>query len=136
MEEALIPYGVPYDSRAMEQEHVGNFIEGTPFDVLFGTPARAKILGVLVAERGRDLSKSEIARQAGIARSTVYDHLDDLERLGVVTHTRTSGASERYELNENSDVADLLDKLEGVTLQALLDLDEADRFELQGITNH
>lgn len=99
-----------------------------------GRPARAKILGVLVAERGRDLSKSEIARQAGIARSTLYNHLDELEILGVVTHTRTSGASERYQLNENSDVADLLYKLEGVTLHALLDLDEDDRFELQGLT--
>jgi len=105
------------------------FADGTPFMHLFGKPARTKILSVFVAERGRDLSKSEIAHQAGIARSTVYDHLDELSRLGVIKHTRDtrSGHSERYQLNEESRISEFLYKLEGVTLQKLLELDEEDK---------
>lgn len=101
------------------------YADGTPLMHLFGTPARTKILSVFVAERGRDLSKSEIARQAGVARSTVYDHLNDLDDLGVIEHTRDTqdGHSERYQLNEDSDIADYLYKLEGVTLRRLLEMD-------------
>jgi len=102
------------------------YAEDAPLMALFGTPARTKLLSVLVAERGRDLSKSELARQAGIARSTVYDHLDDLVRLGVVEHRETQGGhSTRYQLDEDSPIAELCYQLEGVTLRRLLDLDGA-----------
>lgn len=101
------------------------YAEDAPLMYLFGSPARTKILSVFVAERGRDLTKSEVARQAGIARSTVYDHLDDLEHLGVVKHTRDTQneQSSRYQLNEESDIAEHLYKLEGLTLSRLLELD-------------
>lgn len=103
------------------------YADGAPLVHLFGTPARTKILSVFIAERGRDLSKSEIARQAGVARSTVYDHLDELERLSVIEHTRDTqaGHSERYQLNEESEIAEHLYQLEGVTLRRLLELDGA-----------
>jgi Fe2+ or Zn2+ uptake regulation protein len=102
------------------------YADDTPLTHLFGTPARTKILSVFVAERGRDLTKSEVARQAGVARSTVYDHLDELEELGVVEHTRDTqgGQSKRYQLAEDSEIAEYLYKLEGVTLRRLLELDE------------
>lgn len=103
------------------------YADDAPLMHLFGTPARAKIVSVFVAERGRDLSKSEIARQAGVARSTVYDHLDELAELGVIEHTRDTqaGHSERYQLNEDSPISEYLYKLEGVTLRRLLELDGA-----------
>lgn len=107
------------------------YADDTPLMHLFGTPARTRILSVFVAERGRDLSKSEVARQAGVARSTVYDHLDDLEALGVIEHTRDTqaGHSERYQLNDDSAIAEYLYKLEGVTLRRLLEMDGVDADE-------
>ena len=97
------------------------FADDTPLVALFGQPARTKIASVLVDERERDLSISEIARQAGVARSTVYDHLDDLVALGVAEHTRDSGASKRYQLADDSDIAELLYQLDGLVLRQLLE---------------
>lgn len=98
---------------------------GGPLGVLFESPARVRIIGAFVAERGRDLSVSDVARLADVARSTVYRHIDDLEELGIVEHSRDvqAGHSPMYQLNEDSELADLLYRLEGVTLQRLLELD-------------
>lgn len=101
------------------------YADDAPMMALFGLPARTRILSVFVAERGRDLSKSEIARQAGVARSTVYGHLDDLQALGVVEHTRDTGDgySPRYQLSEDDEIARTLYELEGLTLRRLLAID-------------
>lgn len=101
------------------------FADGAPLMALFGTPARTKILSVLVSERGRDLSKSEIARQAGVSRSTVYEHIEELVELGVVQRTRTTGGghSQRYQFDDESRIGAALYRLEGVTLRRLLELD-------------
>lgn len=101
------------------------YAEDAPLMALFDTPAKTKLLSVFVAERGRDLSKSEIARQAGVARSTVYDHLDVFVDLGVIEKSRTTGDgySERFQLDEDSEIAEKLHELEGVTLRRLLERD-------------
>lgn len=98
------------------------FADGTPLVELFGGGARTRIISVFVDERSRDLSISEIARQAGIARSTVYDHLDALESIGVIEHTRKTGPSERYQLADN-ELGEQLYQLDGVTLRKLLQRD-------------
>ena len=102
------------------------YADDAPLTVLLGNSARVQILSAFVADRGRDLSTSEIARFAGVARSTVYDHLDALLELGVVEHTRDTqaGHSPRYQLDEESEIATKLYKLEGVTLRRLLELNE------------
>jgi DNA-binding transcriptional ArsR family regulator len=107
-----------------ETEQREAFAEDTPLVALFGQPARAKLASVLVDERGRDLSISELASQAGVARSTVYDHLDALETLGVAAHTRQSGNSQRYELAD-TDIAERLYELDGLVLRRLLEADGA-----------
>ena len=94
-----------------------------PLTYLLGDSSRVKVVGAFVAERGRDISISDVARIAGIARSTVYNHIGALERMGVIEHTRDvrDGHSSLYQLNEDSEIADMLYKLEGVTLRKLLD---------------
>ncbi|WP_135666562.1 helix-turn-helix domain-containing protein [Halorhabdus rudnickae] len=106
-------------------EHQGEdqgeaFAEGTPLVELFGTPARAKLLSVFVDERQQDLNPSELARQAGVARSTVYNHLEDLTDLGIVKETRETGPSKRYKLDTDDEIAELLYKLDGAMLSRLL----------------
>ncbi|RDI69568.1 ArsR/SmtB family transcription factor [Halopelagius longus] len=108
----------------MEQQKESEaFADDTPLVWLLGKPARVRILSVFVDERGYELNVSEIARQAGIARSTVYDHIDDFVDVRIVEETRQSEARQRYRLNEENDIAELLYKLDGVTLQALLERD-------------
>lgn len=97
------------------------FADGTPLMHLFGMPARTRLLSVFVDEREYDLTVTEMAEQAGIARSTVYDHLDDLLELGIIEETRTSGGSTRYQLNEDSEIATELYKLDGLVLKQLLE---------------
>lgn len=109
-----------------EEDAGGEMARRGPLITLLSGPARVRILESFVAERGRDLSVSDVARLSDTARSTVYRHLDDLQELGVVEHTRTtaSGHSARYQLNEDSDIAELLYQLEGVTLRKLIDLEQ------------
>ncbi|WP_238398221.1 winged helix-turn-helix domain-containing protein [Halorussus salinus] len=100
------------------------YAEDSPFVPLFGQPARTKILAAFVSERGRDLNVSYVAELVGVARSTVYDHLDDLQVLGVIEHTRDVGGSPMYQLNEGSEIAEELVRLEGVTLNRLFEMSE------------
>ena len=99
------------------------FAEGTPLVELFGKPGRTKLVSVFVDERKNDLSISELARQAGVARSTVYDHLDDLIELGIVKETRETGPSTRYQLDNDDEIAELLYQLDGLVLKRLLEMD-------------
>ena len=99
------------------------FAEGTPLVELFGKPGRTKLVSVFVDERENDLSISELARQAGVARSTVYDHLGDLIELGIVKETRETGPSTRYQLDNDDEIAELLYQLDGLVLKRLLEMD-------------
>jgi len=108
-----------------KSESVGEaYAEDTPLTYVFGTPARTKIIAALLGESGRDLNTSDIARLAGVARSTVYDHLDDLEALGIVEQTRTIGDSPMYEIDTTSELVEHIAAIEGLALKRLLDLDE------------
>ena len=99
------------------------FADGTPLVELVGKPGRAKLISVFVDERENDLNVSELARQAGVARSTVYDHLDDLVELGIVEETRETGPSTRYQLDTDDEIAELLYQLDGLVLKRLLEMD-------------
>lgn len=100
-----------------------SYAEDTPLTHLFGSGARVKIIAALLGEKDNDLNTTDIARLAGVARSTVYQHLDDLVELGVVERTRSVGDSPMYRIDPESEVAEHLDMLEGVTLRRLLELD-------------
>lgn len=107
--------------QCMAQQARESFADEAPLMALFGQPARTRLISVFVDEGEYDLNVSELADQAGVARSTVYDHLDDLEALGVVEQTRETGNSTRYQLHQESELAALLEQLEGVTLRTLLE---------------
>jgi DNA-binding transcriptional ArsR family regulator len=64
---------------------------------------------------------SDIARLAGVARSTVYDHLDDLQELGIVEHTQNVGDSPMYRFDADDEPGEHVAKLEGVALRRLLE---------------
>lgn len=96
-------------------------INGEPYaDVaaiteLLGDHPKVKILAVLLSE-GRDINISRIAEQAGMSRSTVYNHIDDLRDLNVVEKTRELGGSPLYQLNRDSEVAEKFGQLEWALL--------------------
>lgn len=102
------------------QESGEAYADDTPLVELFGDSARARIVAAAVGNRERDLSPSELARQAGVARPTVYDHLEDLQEIGAIKKARETSQSSRYTLADN-DLGKLLYKTEGVALQNLLE---------------
>jgi DNA-binding transcriptional ArsR family regulator len=98
------------------------FADGTPLVRLFGGGARTRILAVLVDERDRDLNISELARQAGLARKTVYEHIEDLVDIGAAELSRETKQSRRFRLADTA-VGQKLYELDGVTLQQIVDAD-------------
>jgi predicted transcriptional regulator len=103
------------------------FADNAPLMQLFGSPGKTRLLSVFVDETDYDLSITEIADQAGVARSTVYDNLDELMDLGVVEVSRETGNGKRYQLNTDSPIAERLVELEGLVLkQSLQNRDDID----------
>lgn len=95
------------------------YSENTVLTDLLGDNPKVKILATLLSETDQDINVTQIAELAGVSRSTVYDHLDDLLELNVVEHTRDVGGSPMYRLNRESDVAEDLATLEWDLLSAV-----------------
>jgi len=96
----------------------GSFAEQTALTELLGNHPKVKILAVLLSE-GRDINVSQIAEQAGMSRSTVYDHIEDLQAMEVVEQTRKISGSPLYQINKDSDVAEQLHKLEWTLIDSV-----------------
>jgi predicted transcriptional regulator len=80
-------------------------------DVL-GPHAKVKMLVAFVDANNRDLSASEVARLAGIDRSTFYDHVEHLLAYDLIEVTRTVGNSKMYRIDRENPVAKDLAQLE------------------------
>lgn len=96
-----------------------SYAEDTPLVELFGDGARPRLISALVGN-DMDMNASELARQAGVARPTVYDHLEDLEALGVLETSRETAQGKRYQLAE-TELGEHLEHTEGIVLRNLLE---------------
>jgi DNA-binding transcriptional ArsR family regulator len=92
-----------------------------PLVTLFGASGRAKLLSVFATQRHREFNVTELAREAGVARKTAYDHIDDFVELGIVTE-REAARGTRYAVDPDSDVARALYELTGAVLRRELEL--------------
>lgn len=102
----------PDASMALNKAPKSTYAEGSALTRLFGNHPKVKILAALLSESDRDITKSDIAELAGVHRTTVYDHLEDLEELGVVEETRRVKGSPMYQINRDSKVAEDVAQLE------------------------
>lgn len=93
--------------------------EDTVLTDVLGTHAKVKILVVLLSHNNQDINPTEIARLAGIDRSTFYDHIDDLLAYDLVERTRTVGNSPMYRINRDSPAAEDLAQFEWDLLDAI-----------------
>lgn len=91
--------------------------------VLFGGPARTRIIEAFVANESRELNVSDISRLSDTARSSVYRHIEELEEIGIIEHFEDTG---RYTLASDDELAQLLRKVEGITLKRLLKIEQSD----------
>jgi DNA-binding transcriptional ArsR family regulator len=67
---------------------------------------------------GSEFTKSELATEAGVSRQSVYTHLDLLLVLGVLEPVEES-SPQRYRVNGDSDLLDLLHQVNGKVNQRL-----------------
>lgn len=114
----LVPTLVYRMSDHAKDEGGKPMVERDPIVQLFGQPGRTRIISVFVGDRDREYNVSEIARLANVARSTVYDHLEDLLELRVIEEVGDATPGSRYRLAD-SDVADQIWELDGVVLKAI-----------------
>ena len=74
-----------------------------------------RIIDFLLENKGSDFCKSDIAKGAGIGRTTLFRIWDDFVELGIVKPTRVIGNAKLYRLNISNPfvkkMADLFDTL-------------------------
>ncbi len=95
--------------------------EDTVLTDVLGPHAKVKILVALLGESDRDLSATEIARLAGIDRSTFYEHLDDLLDYELIVETRKVGNSQMYRIDRDNPAAEALAGMEWELLEYVED---------------
>lgn len=69
---------------------------------------------------GSEFTKSELADKSGVSRQSVYSHLDLLLVLGVLEPVEDS-SPERYRVNAENDLLELLHQVNGVVNERLAD---------------
>lgn len=109
---------------AIEQEKPETYAEDTALTALFGNGPKVKIVAALLAESDRDVNVTDIGELAGVHRTTVYDHLEDLVELGVVEETRTVSGAQMYRIDRDSTVAEDVAQLEWDLLDVLPEPEE------------
>ncbi|MEA3254551.1 MAG: hypothetical protein U9Q22_01820 [Candidatus Altiarchaeota archaeon] len=68
----------------------------------FGNYPLIRILDFLIENRGFDYSKTEISKGAGVSWGSLYKLWNKIERLDMVTCTRSFGKTRLYKLNEKN----------------------------------
>lgn len=80
------------------------------FIELLGDSPSIKVLDYLLTERELDFSISDMARNAGIGRATLYRIWNQLIKNELIIPTRTIGKSKLYKLNvENPKIKKLME---------------------------
>ena len=72
------------------------------FIEFMGDSPTVRILDYLLTERDLDFSISDMARNAGIGRTTLYRIWDGLINNKIIVPTRTVGKAKLYKLNKDS----------------------------------
>ncbi len=74
------------------------------FSLLFRDSAAARMMDAFLGLDGGEISKSDLAKVAGISRDSVYRILPEWESLGLVKMTKRVGVTKLYGLSEHPSV--------------------------------
>lgn len=72
------------------------------FIEFMGDSPTIRVLDYLLTERDMDFSITDMARNAGIGRATLYRIWDDLIKHKIIVPTRVIGKAKLYALNKNN----------------------------------
>ncbi len=76
--------------------------EKSLFIEFMGNSPTIRVLDYLLTERDLDFSITDMAKNAGIGRSTLYRIWDDLIKNEIIIPTRIIGKAKLYKLNKNN----------------------------------
>lgn len=107
-----------------EGEDGESYAVNTPLVNVFGGSGKVKIISALLSERERDLNVSDIADIGDVARSTVYENIEDLCEMGVVVKTREVGGGPMYQINTKNELVDRIREVQGLALERTLELEQ------------
>lgn len=85
-----------------------------PLVRMLGDTPKTKILAALLRESEYDHNVSDIADAAGVHRSTVYRHIEDLCEIGLVVETRQFNGGTMYQIDTSADTVSKLADLREV----------------------
>jgi len=71
---------------------------------LFGSSPKTRILDLFIDNPLFEFTKNEIIESLGMAKSTLYAVLPELEKEGIIEETRQIGKASLYRLNSESPV--------------------------------
>ena len=97
--------------------------EKSLFTEFMGDSPTIKVLDYLLTERDLDFSISDMARNAGIGRSTLYRVWDSLVKNEIIIPTRIIGKAKLYKLNK-----------EDIKIKKLIEID--DMLVLEDLKKH
>lgn len=75
---------------------------------IFGSSPRVKVIDLFISHPEIEYTKTDIANYSGIARSTLYDFLEELEEYGLVKKSKKVGNAQLYMVNMDSEVTKLI----------------------------
>lgn len=112
--------GIKRDGRGDDE----SYSENAPLVHVFGASGKVKIISALLSERDRDLNVSDIADIGDVARSTVYENIDDLCEMNVIVKTREVGGGPMYQINTENEMVDRISEVRDKALERLLELEK------------
>jgi len=78
---------------------------------IFGCSPKLRILDIFLDNPYFDFTKSELVRELGMSKQTLYKNFRDLEELGIVVVSRKIGRATLYRLNRENPLVKLLDQI-------------------------
>ncbi|MGZ7108214.1 MAG: hypothetical protein ACXVHW_04520 [Methanobacterium sp.] len=75
---------------------------------IWGQCPKVKVIDLLISNPQSEYTKTDIANYSGVARSTVYGIIDQLEEYKIIKPTKKVGRSQLYQANVESEITKLI----------------------------
>lgn len=94
-----------------DPDEVSAYADASPLTRLLETKSRVRILDVFLGKHYEELTRTEIARLAGIDQSSVSRNLGMFLDVGIITKAGKQGSAETFTLNQGHPIAERLKKV-------------------------
>ena len=79
---------------------------------VFGTGPEIRVLDFLLGHVGYDYTMTDISRESGVSRPTLYKMWKRFKRLGIIRKTRQIGNAQLYQLDDENPIVKKLEEFD------------------------